>query len=863
MLHHQFNHQQIEKKWQEIWRKQQVFCFQPLKNAPKYYVLEMFPYPSGKIHMGHLRNYTIGDVVARHKKQLGFNVLHPMGFDAFGLPAENAALEYGLHPKNWTLQNIEIMRQELQNIGLALDWQREIITCLPTYYKHEQEIFLKFLEHGLAYQKESLVNWDPIDNTVLANEQVIDGKGWRSGAVVEKKKLKQWFLKVSDFACDLLQELSNLTGWDERVLSMQEKWLGKSTGLLLNFEIKQNSHHIKQIKVYTTRPETIFGASFIGISPHHQIAEELAKNNPEIAKFITTCNLSSTSEQDLEKQEKIGINTGLVAINPANQQELPVFIANFILLEYGEGAIFACPAHDERDFEFATKYHLPIKQVVQNTFCENLQATTLPYCQSEGTLINSGFLDGLNCQEAKQKINQHFVKLGIACEKTNYRLRDWGISRQRYWGCPIPILYLSDGSVVPVPSNQLPVELPEDIDFSKPGNPLANHPTWKYTAYTSPCGKTSPAIRETDTFDTFFESSLYFLRFASLTPDKPFDSQEISQTLPVDQYIGGVEHAVLHLLYARFFVKALKKCGYLNLTEPFLNLLTQGMVCHATYKNQQGKWLHPKQVDFSSTPPLEIATKQPVIVGRSEKMSKSKKNVVEPAEIIEQYGADTARLFMMSDSPVSRDLDWSNAGIEGCFRYLTRLFKLYQGFLPHLPAQITYFDSTNNQNFNSTQQELLELIHKTIYAVKLQYSKILFNSAIAKIRELSNHLEKFVVQSPLDANLMAFALESLLILLNPVTPHLTEELWQILGKTNLLANQSFVVFDENLLQNNTIKIAVQVNSKLRAVLDVDAEITNQELEKLCLANINVAKFLTNSNIKKTIIVPKKLVNFLI
>jgi leucyl-tRNA synthetase len=854
-----FNHQQIEKKWQEIWQKQQVFRFQPQSNIPKYYVLEMFPYPSGKIHMGHLRNYTIGDVVARHKKQLGFNVLHPMGFDAFGLPAENAALEYDLHPKNWTLQNIKIMKQEFQSIGLALDWQRELITCLPSYYKHEQEIFLKFLEHGLAYQKESFVNWDPIDNTVLANEQVIEGKGWRSGAIIEKKKLKQWFLKVSDFATDLLQELANLNGWDERVLSMQEKWLGKSTGLLLNFTIKNNQYKIIQIKIYTTRCETIFGASFICISPQHKIAEELAKNNQNIAQFIATCNITSTSEHDLEKQEKIGINTGLVAINPANKQELPIFIANFILSEYGEGAIFACPAHDERDFEFAIKYNLPIKRVVQQI----LQQSPLPYCQTEGIMINSDFLNNLNCQEAQQQIKDHFIKLGIAQEKTNYRLRDWGISRQRYWGCPIPILYLPDGSIVPVPANQLPVELPEDIDFSKPGNPLANHPTWKYTTYTSSCGKVYNAIRETDTFDTFFESSWYFLRFASLTENKPFDSQEISQILPVDQYIGGVEHAVLHLLYARFFVKALKKCGYLNLTEPFLNLLTQGMVCHPTYKNQQQKWLHPKQIDFSCNPPLEIATKQPITIGRSEKMSKSKKNVVEPFEIIQQYGADTARLFMMSDSPVARDLEWSNAGIEGCFRYLNRLFKMYQSFLPHLPQKINYFDSKNSHNFNSQQQELLALTHKTIYAVKLQYEKILFNSAIAKIREFSNYLEKFVVKNSQDANLIAFALESLLILLNPITPHLTEELWQMLGKKNLLANQVFIVVDQSLLHTNTIKIAVQVNSKLRAVLDVDSEINNQDLEQLCLSNVNVAKFLVNNNIKKTIIVPKKLVNFLI
>jgi leucyl-tRNA synthetase len=851
------HHQQIEQKWQKIWQEQQVFSFDSALSKPKYYVLEMFPYPSGKIHMGHLRNYTIGDVVARHKKQLGFNVLHPMGFDAFGLPAENAALDGGLHPQKWTLDNIQIMRQELQQIGLSIDWSREVITCLPQYYKHEQQMFIDFFNNGLAYQKESMVNWDPVDNTVLANEQVIEGKGWRSGAVVEKKKLKQWFLRVSDFAEDLLSELSNLKGWDERVLSMQEKWIGKSEGLLLDFTLDSSLNLDKhnKISIYTTRPDTIFGASFVAISPNHPLAEYLAKTNSNIANFINQCNVSAVDEQTIEKQEKLGFNTNLFAINPLNQQKIPVYIANFVLIDYGSGAIFGCPACDERDFAFATKYNLPIKPVVKP---KNNTDYQLPFCE-DGIIINSSFLDGLDNKIAKETIISYCQQHKIGTKKINYRLRDWGVSRQRYWGCPIPILYLNDGRTVTVPPQQLPVELPKDVDFSKPGNPLERHPTWKYTTYTDSDGKVYQAIRETDTLDTFFESSWYFLRYASTSENVAFTANEIASLLPVDQYIGGVEHAVLHLLYSRFFVRALQKCGYLQLKEPFANLLTQGMVCHQTYKNQQGKWLHPSSIDFSdNNNPYEKSTKQPVIVGRLEKMSKSKKNVVEPAAIIEQYGADTARLFMMSDSPVARDLEWSNSGIEGCYRYLLRIFKLYQQFLPHLPSKTTDFS-----NLDSKQKSLLTLTHKTIYAVGNDYHKIMFNCVIAKIREFSNYLEKFTINNTTDAQVMHFALQNLLIMLNPIIPHISEELWQSFGNKTLLANVNFPSYDPALLQDDTIKIAVQVNGKLRAVIEVDSSASEEQIKKLAIENSNVSKFLANSNIKKTIIVAGKLINFLI
>jgi len=860
-----YNHNLVEKKWQKIWKEQNIFKFNPHSKADKYYVLEMFPYPSGKIHMGHLRNYTIGDVVARYKRNCGYNVLHPMGFDAFGLPAENAALQHKVHPEKWTLDNIENMRKELQSIGLSLDWEREVITCLPEYYKHEQKIFCDFFDAGLAYQKESFVNWDPIDKTVLANEQVIDGRGWRSGALVEKKKLKQWFLKVSEFSEELLQELKNLNGWDERVLSMQEKWIGKSEGLIIDFEICEKTSKNQFIKIYTTRADTLFGASFLAISPHHPIAIELAQNNIEIKNFIDEFSKNAVDEQTLEKQEKKGVKTGMQVFHPLDKNiKLDVFVANFVLMEYGEGAIFACPAHDVRDFEFAQKYNLKITQVVAP---KNQQKVELPYLEN-GIMINSEMLDGLDSVTAKNKVFEILSNQKRAEKKINYRIRDWGVSRQRYWGCPIPILYLEDGRVVKVPQDQLPVELPKDVEFTGAGNPLENHPTWKYTTYQDSDGKILKAIRETDTFDTFFESSWYFLRYISQTKDRAFDKDLVNKIMPVDQYIGGVEHAVLHLLYSRFFVKALKKCGYLSFNEPFKNLLTQGMVCHNTFKDKAGQWLYPSEViEIEKDKFIHEKTREEVYRGRSEKMSKSKKNVVEPINIIESYGADTARLFMLSDTPASRDLDWSESGIDGAWRYINRLWKLvinftsqHQNILKNNYRDFGEADVMNNQKY---QNDIIKLTHRTIFHVQDELDKMGFNRAIAKVREFSNVLEKFEIKSEIDGQIMHFALRNLVILIAPITPHLAEELWNNLGYESLVSTINFPKFDTKLLQDDVVSVAIQVAGKLRAVVEMPKDLTQNQMQDLALENENVKKFIEGKELKKIIIVPNKLVNIVL
>jgi leucyl-tRNA synthetase len=831
-----YNHKIAEKKWQKAWQEADIFKFKDHPSKEKYYVLEMFPYPSGKIHMGHLRNYAIGDCVARYKTLAGFNVLHPMGFDSFGLPAENAALEHNVHPQGWTQSNIETMKAELKSIGFSLDWSRELATCMPDYYKHEQKIFTDFIKAGLAYQKKSFVNWDPVDNTVLANEQVIDGRGWRSGALVEKKELKQWFLKVSDFSEELLSELKNLDGWDERVKSMQEKWIGKSEGLTLEFETLDG----EKIPVYTTRPDTIFGASFLAISPNHPLAVKLAAGNCDAKAFMDECNKNAIDEQTIEKQEKKGFKMGIKVLHPFdNKWQIDVYIANFVLMEYGTGAVFACPAHDERDFEFATKYDLPITQVVAPTSGEEVE---LPY-KEDGVMMNSEFLNGLSCKEAKKKIIHLAQEGGFGEKKVNYRLRDWGVSRQRYWGCPIPILYLEDGSVVPVPQEDLPVELPDDVDFTGTGNPLDLHPTWKHTTY-----KGQKATRETDTFDTFFESSWYYLRFASQPEDQAFDRQEANKLMPVDQYIGGVEHAVLHLLYARFFTKALKKCGYLDFDEPFKNLLTQGMVCHETYKDKAtGKWLFPADA-------LEKAPED-VIIGRSEKMSKSKKNTVEPVRIVESYGADTARLFMLSDSPASRDLEWSESGIDGAWKYVNRLWKLVMANLSDVKGEMPKVE-----DLTKDQLEMVKLTHKTIAGVKDDFERISFNRAIARIREFSNAVEKYKVADENDAKVMQFALKNLVIFISPIMPHLAEELWSRLGHEGFVSQAKFPDFDESLTVDNMVKIALQVCGKLRDVVEVEKGLDKTEVEKIALDNANVKKFTDGKEIKKVIVVPGRLVN---
>ena len=842
-----YNFQATEEKWQAEWEKSANAAS---ANKQKYYVLEMFPYPSGNIHMGHVRNYTLGDVVARYKRSCGFDVLHPMGWDAFGLPAENAAIERKVHPKDWTYKNIANMREQLKSIGFAYDWTKEFATCDPEYYRHEQKFFLDFLKNGLAYRKESFVNWDPIDNTVLANEQVIDGRGWRSGALVERKKLSQWFLKISDFAEDLLAGLQTLDGWADKVKIMQERWIGKSVGATLEFQIVQPSDkswseatsdqvgaqpawRMNAIKVFTTRPDTLFGMSFCAISPQHPIAQELAANNAELKEFIEECGRIGTSEEAIETAEKKGFDTGLKVINPFNNQQYPVYVANFVLMEYGTGAIFGCPAHDQRDFEFATKYNLPIIQVVN----EN------------EILENSEFLNGLNVAQAKERAIEELQKLGIGKKKINYRLRDWGVSRQRYWGCPIPIIYCDTCGAVPVPEADLPVKLPDDVTFDQTGNPLSYHPTWKHTTCPT-CNK--PAQRETDTFDTFFESSWYFARFCDTNAPQGINKEAANKYLPVDKYIGGVEHAVLHLLYARFFTRALKKCGYLDVEEPFKGLMTQGMVCHETYKDSNNNWLYPEDIIKKDGKLLDKANLQEIKVGRSEKMSKSKRNTVDPKEIIASYGADTARLFMMSDSPPDRDLEWTDSGVEGAFRYVNKLWRLV---LEQATGSINEADSL----------ALRKETHKTIAKVSDDIEKFHYNKAIARIREFTNVMDKVFarVGEGTTSPAVIEARDSLVQLIYPFMPHLAEELWQRIGKPQTLVDTAWLQADAELCKDDEITIAVQVNGKLRATISCAIDTSKEELEKLALAEKNVKEFVKDNPIKKIIVVAGKIVNVVI
>ncbi|MFN7038070.1 MAG: leucine--tRNA ligase [Alphaproteobacteria bacterium] len=835
----------IEAKWQRIWEEKEVFEIKSDISLPKYYVLEMFPYPSGRIHMGHLRNYTIGDVIARFKKCNGFNVLHPMGWDAFGLPAENAAIENKIHPADWTRKNINNMRTELKSIGFSYDWTREINTCSKEYYKHEQEIFISFLKNGLAYRKESMVNWDPIDNTVLANEQVIDGKGWRSGAKVERKKLSQWFLKITDFAEDLLDSLNSLTDWPKNVCTMQEKWIGKSSGAIINFKIKDRTD---SIKIFSTRPETLFGASFCAISVEHPLSLEIAKNNSEIKNFIQESSQTGISEEAIETAEKKGCFTGLYAEHPLEKgKNLPIYIANFVLMDYGTGAIFGCPAHDTRDYEFAKKYNLPIYSVIN----EPLKSDE-PYL-GDGVIINSSFLNDLTVADAKEAILKYLMDNNIGERKTNYRLRDWGISRQRYWGAPIPIIYCPKCDIVPVPLDQLPVTLPDDINFDKPGNPLEHHPTWKHINCPN-CNQ--PAKRETDTFDTFFESSWYFARFTSPLADKPIEREICEYFMPVDQYIGGIEHAVLHLLYARFFTKAMSKCGYFDIKEPFTRLLTQGMVCHETYKDANGKWLYPEEIVKREGKLFHVQTGREVTLGRIEKMSKSKKNVVDPSKIIEKYGADTARLFMLSDSPPERDLEWSDSGIEGAYRYINRLYKIANTLQSYKPKNSDII-------MDEIYVKLQSSIHSTILNVTEDIEKFRFNKAIARIRELTNKLEILDSKNTQNLSLLHEGFSAILKLLQPIIPHTSEELWNRLGNKELLINTSWPKANLSLVKEDIVTIAVQINGKLRSTFDIDKSASKEEVEAHALSLEFIKSHIYGKEVVKIIIVPGKIVNVVV
>ncbi len=823
--------------WQRVWDEAQSFKADDSSPKPRSYVLEMFPYPSGRIHIGHVRNYTMGDVLARYKRMQGFEVLHPMGWDAFGMPAENAAMEKGVHPGGWTRDNIANMKAQLKRLGFALDWSRELATCEPDYYGQEQALFLDLYAAGLVYRKESTVNWDPIDQTVLANEQVIDGRGWRSGAMVEKRKLSQWFLKITDFADELLEGLGSLEHWPEKVKLMQENWIGKSQGLQFSFHLSNGAG----LDVYTTRPDTIFGASFVAVAADHPVAQGVAEHNADAAAFIELCKQGGTTAAELETAEKLGFDTGITARHPFTGAELPVFIANFVLMEYGTGAVMAVPGHDQRDFEFATKYNLPILRVVAASADEADKPFGKEAEAGDGILVNSDFLNGLSVAEAKKTIIARLEANGSGEGKTVWRLRDWGVSRQRYWGTPIPFIHCEICGVVPVPKKQLPVVLPEDVDFATPGNPLARHATWKHVDCPQ-CGK--PARRETDTLDTFVDSSWYFLRFASQPSDAPFDPAEIARWLPVGQYIGGIEHAILHLLYARFWTRALSRIGKIEVKEPFASLFTQGMVTHETYSrvdpaNGQPVWFSPGEVERSGDGATLKADGAPVEIGRVIKMSKSKKNVVDPDEIVATYGADAIRWFMLSDSPPERDLPWSEAGIEGCARFVQRLWRLFG-----------QFDASASGEDKAVERK----IHQTVHAAAQDIESLGFNKAVARIYELTGVVEKAAPSASRNNGIKA-----VLLLIAPMMPHLAEEAWAKIGE-GLIADAAWPEVDPALLVDDEVTVAIQVKGKLRDTVTVAKGTSKEELERLARASEKVQRALEGAEIKKVIVVPDRLVN---
>lgn len=847
-----------EPRQQTRWAQADAFVTRDT-GRPKYYVLEMFPYPSGNIHMGHARNYVMGDVVARHKRAQGFDVLHPMGWDAFGMPAENAAMERGIHPKGWTYDNIANMRDQLKLLGLSLDWSREFATCDPEYYGKQQAWFLELYRRGLVYRKDGVVNWDPVDNTVLANEQVIDGRGWRSGALVEKRKLNQWFLRITDYADDLIEGLSTLDRWPEKVRLMQENWIGKSKGATLWWDIAEvppflprapegePSHDRDPIEVYTTRPDTLFGASFLALSADHPLTRAIAEHRPDVADFIKACAQTGTSEADIEKAEKLGVDLGVRVRHPFDpDRTVPVWAANFVLSTYGSGAIFGCPGHDQRDLDFARKYGLPVLPVVRPEGAESVEIGTEAYV-GPGRIFNSDFLDGLAVEEAKAEAIGRLEASGHGQGATIYRLRDWGVSRQRYWGCPIPIIHCPSCGVVEVPAEQLPVVLPDDVTFDVPGNPLDRHPTWKHVKCPS-CG--ADAHRETDTLDTFVDSSWYFARFTDPTVSEPISKAAADHWLAVDQYIGGVEHAVLHLLYARFITRALSDAGMLSVKEPFAGLFTQGMVVHETYRRTDGGWVEPTDVELSNDGGKRSArqrsTGETLVIGDIEKMSKSKKNVVAPAEILESHGVDAGRLFVLSDSPPERDVQWTPGGVEGASRFVQRVWALFDGFEAKSPA---------------TDQDaaLIRETHKAIKAVSDGVEGFRFNSAIAK-------LYAFVatVRDHEGAGGVAKseALSALARLIAPFTPHLAEECWTRLGEAGMALDAPWPTYDPALAADDEVVLPIQINGKRRAEISMPRGADTAAVEAEALANATVKAYLeaNGQSIRKVIVVPDRIIN---
>jgi len=832
-----FNPAEADARWQARWAEANSFTADSESPRPMTYVLEMFPYPSGRIHMGHVRNYTMGDVLARFRRMQGMEVLHPMGWDAFGMPAENAAMERGVHPGEWTRANIAAMRDQLKRLGFALDWSREFATCDPAYYGQEQALFLDLFEAGLVYRKESEVNWDPVDMTVLANEQVIDGRGWRSGAEVERRKLAQWFLKITDFADDLLDGLKGLDDWPEKVRLMQENWIGRSRGLQFRFRLAEAVDSIDAVEVFTTRPDTIFGASFVAIAAGHPLAEALARRDTEAAAFIDECHHGGTSEAEIETAEKKGYRTALEVVHPLDPEwRLPVYIANFVLMDYGTGAIFGVPGHDQRDIEFAKQYHLPIKRVVGASAGLASEPIGDEAESGAGIAVNSSFLDGLSTEQAAAEVISRAEEAGWGKGTTAYRLRDWGVSRQRYWGTPIPIIHCANCGSVPVPRDQLPVVLPEDVTFDAPGNPLARHPAWKLVDCPS-CG--GQATRETDTLDTFVDSAWYFIRFASQPADRPFDRSEAEKWLPVAQYIGGVEHAILHLLYARFWTRALQQLGEIGISEPFQGLFTQGMVTHDTYRAGDGSWLSPDEVKRDGDDWIHIESGSPVMPGRVEKMSKSKRNTVDPEPILAKYGADAVRWFMLSDSPPERDLEWSEAGIEGASRFVQRVWRLV----------------SDMQESPGEDLDLKRRLHKAIAAAGEAIDGLQFNKAVAQLYELVTAIEK---SKPSETRSEAIC--TLVLLVAPMAPHLAEEAWASLGQEGMIADAPWPSFDPALLIDEQVTLAVQVNGKLRDTVSAPRGLDRAAAEALALASDKVQRHLGGASPRKVIVVPDRLVN---
>jgi len=869
MRSERYNAKEAEPKWQAVWDARSLFETRNDDPRPKYYVLEMFPYPSGRIHMGHVRNYAMGDVVARFKRAKGLNVLHPMGWDAFGMPAENAAMQNKVHPAAWTYANIDTMRAQLKSMGLSLDWGREIATCDPAYYRHQQRMFLDFWNGGLVTRKTAKVNWDPVDQTVLANEQVIDGRGWRSGALVEQRELTQWFFKITDFAQDLLDKLDALERWPEKVRLMQKNWIGRSEGLLIRFALDPATTPVgeNELPIYTTRPDTLFGARFMAVAPDHPLAKAAAEKNPALAAFIENCRRKGTAQEAIETAEKLGFDTGIRALHPFDPDwRLPVYVANFILMEYGTGAIFGCPAHDQRDLDFVNAYGLGATPVVCPPDADpaTFTVTDTAY-DGEGRLINSRFLDGMTSAEAKEEVArrlEHEMRNGrpVGERKVNFRLRDWGISRQRYWGCPIPVIHCESCGVVPVPRKHLPIVLPEDVSFDRPGNPLDHHPTWKHV----PCPQCGGAARrETDTMDTFVDSSWYFARFTDpWIADAPTERPAVDGWLPVDQYIGGIEHAILHLLYSRFFTRAMNATGHAGVAngEPFAGLFTQGMVVHETYRAPDGSWVMPAEVRIESEGgarrAFHVKHGAPIDIGSIEKMSKSKRNTVDPDDIIASYGADTARWFMLSDSPPDKDVIWTEEGVQGAARFVQRVWRLVGEVAERTP---------NAALDGTVDTPLRRAAHKTLAAVEDSIEALRFNVAVARIYELANALQGALqaartgekVESDADLHEAAGLLVQMIA---PMMPHLAEECWRALGREGLVAEASWPAVERALLVENAITLPVQVNGKKRADVTVARDADQAAIEAAVLSLDAVRRATDGRPVRKIIVVPQRIVN---